>query len=58
MGSKNFGYTLLKRVIADLGEETISLDVEPKFIGRHLGMVISPLNRARKVEVPTGEKNG
>lgn len=56
MGSKNFGYALLKRVIADLGPETISLDVEPKFIGRHLGMVISPLNRVRKVETPVVAK--
>lgn len=47
MGSKQFGYNVLKRVLADLGE-SVSVDMEPKFLGRHLQMVISPKVSARK----------
>lgn len=41
MGSKKFGYDLLKRIITELAGE-ITIDMEPKFIGRHLTMVVSP----------------
>jgi translation initiation factor IF-3 len=44
MGSKQFGYDLLKKIVDKLGE-TISVDMEPKFFGRHLAMVISPTNK-------------
>lgn len=41
MGSKQFGYNLLRRINTELGD-TIIIDMEPKFLGRHLTMVISP----------------
>ncbi len=44
MGSKQFGYNLLKRIVEELGE-TIVVDMEPKFLGKHLMMVISPTNK-------------
>lgn len=47
MGSKNFGYNLMKKLLKDL-DETISIDMKPKFIGRHLSMVISPTNKTKK----------
>lgn len=40
MGSKDFGYKILKRVLSDVG--TVNIDMEPKFLGRNLMMVISP----------------
>lgn len=46
MGSKQFGYQLIKR-IADKFEGRITLDAEPKFIGRHLFTIISPLNKVK-----------
>jgi len=52
MGSKDFGYGLLKKVIERFGER-ISIDMEPKFLGRHLAMVVSPLKKSKKTE----EKN-
>lgn len=48
MGSKPQGYELLKRIIAELGE-AISVDMTPKFLGKHLMMIISPV--AKKVKV-------
>ena len=47
MGSKQFGYDLLKRILQDLGDN-VKVDMEPKFMGRHLSMVVSPTNK--KVE--------
>lgn len=47
MNSKNFGYDLIKRVIAELGVD-INIDMEPKFLGRHLASVISPINKSKK----------
>lgn len=41
MGSKKFGYELLGRVMDPISDR-ISVDMEPKFFGRHLAMVISP----------------
>lgn len=48
LGSKPFGYQLLGRVIKDLGEGTVSIDMEPKFLGRHLVMIISPRTKVKK----------
>ena len=42
MGSKSFGYNLLKKLLTELGDN-INVDMEPKFLGRHLSMVISPI---------------
>ena len=50
MGSKKFGYDLLKTILTDLGD-IISIDMEPKFLGRHLIMVVSPLVKRRKISV-------
>lgn len=44
MGSKQFGYKLLQKLLEDL-EQNIVVDMEPKFLGRHLAMVISPTNK-------------
>jgi len=57
MGSKQFGYDLLKKLIDDLGE-SINIDMEPKFIGRHLSMVVSPIGKSKKNKTnkESGEK--
>ncbi len=49
MGSKPFGYEILKKILKDLGE-TIAVDMEPKFIGRHLIMIISPTVKVKRIE--------
>ncbi len=46
MESKNFGYELLKKINEAL-KDRISIDMEPKFLGRHLAMVISPLKKGK-----------
>lgn len=46
LGSKQFGYSLLKRVIDEFGE-AVAIDMEPKFIGRHLITIISPVNKIK-----------
>jgi len=61
MDSKEFGYKLLQRVLASFGD-TIAIDMEPKFLGRHLIMVISPTSKFKvpvspKKEVGKKEKN-
>jgi len=45
MGSKQFGYDLMKRLLGDV-ETTVVVDMKPKFLGRHLAMVISPTNKS------------
>lgn len=44
MGSKKFGYELLDKIVDIFKDETV-VDMEPKFLGRHLAMVISPTNK-------------
>jgi translation initiation factor IF-3 len=46
MGSKDFGYKLFKRILDNFGD-TVAVDMEPKFIGRHLIMTISPLKKIK-----------
>ena len=41
LGSKEFGYKVLGRVVNEFGD-AIGVDMEPKFLGRNLIMVISP----------------
>lgn len=41
LGSKKFGYEILAKVVKDLGD-SVHMDSEPKFIGRYLGMTVSP----------------
>ena len=52
MGSKKFGYELLDKVIAELAD-TISVDMQPKFVGRNLIMVISPTMKQSKAVTQT-----
>lgn len=47
MGSKPQGYELLKRIITELGE-SISVDMSPKFLGKHLMMIVSPVAKRIK----------
>lgn len=49
MGSKQFGYNLLNKIATSFGER-IGVDMQPKFLGKHLMMVISPKNVVKKVE--------
>ena len=42
MGSKPFGYKLIEKIKGNLGD-SIAVDMEPKFLGRHLVTIISPL---------------
>lgn len=44
MQSKQFGYGLIKKIYDHL-EGEIAIDMEPKFLGRHLVTIISPLNK-------------
>ena len=56
MGSKQFGYNLLGKLVDDLGEG-ISIDMKPKFLGRHLVMVISPTSTFKKEKEKNNAKN-
>lgn len=49
MGSKQFGYKLLEKILDNLGE-SVAVDMEPKFLGRHLVMVISPTSKRKDAE--------
>lgn len=44
MNSKEFGYKLLEK-ITDRLKDRIVVDMEPKFIGRHLSMIVSPTSK-------------
>jgi translation initiation factor IF-3 len=44
LGSKKFGYDLLGRLVAQLGD-TAGVDMEPKFLGKYLVMVVSPVGK-------------
>lgn len=55
MDSKQYGYDLLKKVVVNFGDE-ISVDMEPKFLGRHLIMVISPTVKRKNVEITKESK--
>lgn len=56
MGSKQFGYDVLKRVLSHF-ENRVSIDMEPKFLGRHLIMVISPSTQGKRQGVKGKSKN-
>jgi translation initiation factor IF-3 len=47
MESRPRGYELLKEVLLSLSQE-VNTDMEPKFLGRHLAMVVSPLKKRAK----------
>ena len=42
MDSKKFGYALLKKILSEFGE-AVAVDMEAKFSGRYLAMIISPI---------------
>jgi translation initiation factor IF-3 len=46
MRVKNTGYLLINKIKAVFGD-TIITDMEPKFLGKYLVTVISPVNKAR-----------
>ncbi|MBN1169320.1 translation initiation factor IF-3 [Candidatus Woesebacteria bacterium] len=50
MGSKKFGYEVLDKVV-DIFKDRIVIDMKPKFLGRHLAMVISPTNKPKEKKV-------
>jgi len=54
MNNKQFGYDLLEKVIKLFGDRIV-IDVRPKFIGRHLTMIISPTSK--KIVSKKEEKN-
>ena len=56
MGSKPFGYKLIGRILGDLGEG-VTTDMEPKFLGRHLITIISPLVARGKPKENAKTKN-
>ena len=47
MDVKGAGYELAKKIL-DRFTDQIAVDMEPKFLGRHLVMVISPLSKMKK----------
>lgn len=46
MGSRDKGYDLMRKVLETLSHDVV-VDMEPKFLGRHLAMVISPVKRKK-----------
>ncbi len=46
MGSKPFGYNLLKRILEELGD-SVAVDMQPKFLGKHLMMIVSPMTKSK-----------
>lgn len=44
MNSKEFGYALLEKILKEF-EGAVAVDMKPKFLGRHLAMVISPIKK-------------
>lgn len=48
-GSKRFGYDILAKITNQL-KERISIDMQPKFLGKYLTMIISPKLSAKKEE--------
>ena len=54
MTARKFGYDILRRVLGDF-EGYVKIDMEPKFVGRHLIMVISPAS-GKKIKIEKKEK--
>lgn len=44
MRSRQFGYELLKRIVGEF-DGTVAIDMDPKFLGKHLIMTISPTTK-------------
>lgn len=54
MRVKNTGYLVIQKIKAALGDSIIT-DMEPKFLGKHLVTVISPVNKVKVKPVATEE---
>ena len=54
MGSKPMGFKLLERINKDLGEN-IAVDMPPKFLGRYLMTIISPVFKKAAKKEPNAE---
>lgn len=57
LGSKQFGYDMMNRVLKDLGEG-INIDMKPKFLGRNLIMIISPTNTYGRAHITKQSESG
>ena len=49
LGSKRFGYELLARIVKELGDG-VGVDMQPKFLGKSLLMIISPVTKKKHAE--------
>lgn len=47
---KEFGYKVLRQVVSDIGADNIAIDMEPKFLGKSLMTVISPISGKKNAE--------
>ncbi len=47
LASKKFGYDILKRIVEELGGR-VATDMDAKFLGRHLIMIVSPLKKVKE----------
>lgn len=56
MRVKNTGYDVINRIKGALGDG-VATDMEPKFLGKYLVTVISPVAKKRKVEDKNNGKN-
>ena len=48
LASKKFGYELLERILKEFTTQ-VNLDMQPKFFGKFLIMIISPTNKSKRV---------
>lgn len=56
MGSKPFGYNLLDRIVRELGD-AVAVDMQPKFLGKHLIMVVSPIAKSKIIKAEQNKEN-
>lgn len=56
LNSKKFGYNLISKLVHEVAGE-INVDMEPKFFGRHLTSVISPIKQGKKKNEETKTKD-
>lgn len=55
MNSKQFGYGVHEKILDSVGDNIV-IDMKPKFLGRHLVMVISPTNKYKSEGKKTSEE--
>jgi len=49
LAGKKFGYELIGKILKDI-DTNVNIDMDPKFLGRHLQSVVSPLKRKKVQE--------